>query len=147
MLSLTPGTLQLLVDCCCCLVAKSCPTLCDPMDCSTPGLSVPGVCPGSCPLNQWFYPATSSCRPLLLLPSIFRCIRVFSNESALRIRWPKYWSLSFSISAYSEYSGLISFRIGWFDLFAVQRILKSLLQHHILKASILWHSVFLMDQL
>ena len=79
------------------------------------------------------------CCPLLL-PSIFPSIRVFSNELALHIRWPKYWSFSFSISPSSEYSGLISFRIYWFDLLAVQGILKSLLQHHSLKASILWCS-------
>ena len=77
------------------------------------------------------------CRPLLLLPSIFPSIRVFSNESALCIRWPKYWSFSFSISTSNEYSGLISFRIDWFDLLAVQGTLKSLLQHHNSKASIL----------
>ena len=77
------------------------------------------------------------CRPLLLLPSIFSSIRVFSNESALHIRWPKYWSFSFSISPSNEYSGLISFRIDWFDLLAVQGTLKSLLQHHNLKALIL----------
>ena len=87
------------------------------------------------------------CRPLLLLPSIFPSIRVFFNESALRIRWPKYWSFSFSISPSSEYSGLISFRIPWFDLLAVQRTLKSLLQHHSLKASILQCSAFFMVQL
>ena len=75
------------------------------------------------------------CCPLLLLPSIFPIIRVFSNESVLRIRWPKYWSFSFSISPSSEYSGLISFRMDWFDLLAVQGTLKSLLQHHSLKAS------------
>ena len=85
------------------------------------------------------------CHPLLLLPSIFPRIRLFSNESALHVRWPKYWS--FSISPSNEYSGLISFRIDWFDLLAVQGILKSLLQHHNSKASILWHSVFLMVQL
>ena len=76
-------------------------------------------------------------QPLLLLPSIFPSIKVFSNESALHIRWPKYWSFNFSISPSSEYSGLISFRIDWFDLLAVQGILKSLLQHHSSKASIL----------
>ena len=76
--------------------------------------------------------------PLLLLPLIFPSIRVFSNESALRIRWPKYWSFNFSISSSNEYSGLISFKIDWFYLLAVQGTLKSLLQHHILKASILW---------
>ena len=80
------------------------------------------------------------CHPLLLLPSIFPSIRVFSNESVLRIRWPKYWSFSFSISPSNEYSGLISFRIDWFDLLAVQGTLKSLLQHHNSKASILQHS-------
>ena len=83
------------------------------------------------------------CRPLLL-PSVFPSIRVFSNESPLRIRWPKYWSFSFSIHASNEYSGLISFRIDWFDLLAVQGTLKSLLQHHSSKASILWHSAFFM---
>ena len=85
-------------------------------------------------------------RPLLLL-SIFPSIRVFSNESALRIRWPKYWSFSFSISPSNKYLGLISFRIHWFDLLAVQGTLKSLLQHHSSKASILWHSAFLIVQL
>ena len=78
------------------------------------------------------------CRPLLLLPSIFPSIRVFSNESVLHIRWPKYWSFSFSISPSNEHSGLISFRIDWFDLLVVQGTLKSLLQHHSSKASILW---------
>ena len=87
------------------------------------------------------------CCPLLLLPSIFPSIRVFSNETALHIRWPKYWSFSFSISPSNGYSGLISCRIIWFDLFAVQGTLKSLLQHHNLKASILWCSVFFMVQL
>ena len=87
------------------------------------------------------------CRPLLLLPSIFPTIRVFSSESALCIRWPKYWSSSFSISPSNEYSGLISFRIDWFDLLAVQRTLKSLLQHHSSKASILRCSSFFMVQL
>ena len=87
------------------------------------------------------------CHSLLLLPSIFSSIRVFSNESALCIKWPKYWSFSFSISPSNDYSGLISFRIDWFDLFAVQGILKSLLQHHSLKASILRHSAFFMVQL
>ena len=84
---------------------------------------------------------------LLLMPSIFPNIRVFSNKSALHIRWPKYWSFSFNIGPSNEYSGLISFRIDWFDLFAVQGTLKSLLQHHISKASILWHSAFFMVQL
>ena len=83
------------------------------------------------------------CRPLLLLPSIYPSIRVFSYKSALSIRWPKYWSFSFSISPSNEYSGLISFRIDWFDLLAAPGILKSLLQHHSLKESILWHSALL----
>ena len=87
------------------------------------------------------------CRPLLLLPSIFPSIRVFSNEPVLHNRWPKYWSFSFSISPSNEYSGLISFRIDRFDLFAVQDTLKSLLQHHRSKASILWCSSFFTVQL
>ena len=87
------------------------------------------------------------CHPLLLWPSIFPSIRVFSNESALRIRWPKYWSFSFSISPSNEYPGLISFRMDWLDLLAVQGTLKSLLQHHSSKASILWHSAFFTVQL
>ena len=85
------------------------------------------------------------CRPLLLLPSIFPSIRVFSNQSVLRIRWPKYWS--FSISPYNEYSGRISFRMDWLDLLAAQGTLKSLLQHHSSKASVLWHSAFFIVQL
>ena len=87
------------------------------------------------------------CHPLLLLPSIFPSIRVFSNESALPIMWPKYWSFSFNISPSNEHSGLISFRMDWLDLLAVQGTLKSLLQHHSSKASILWHSAFFTVQL
>ena len=87
------------------------------------------------------------CHCLLLPPSILPGIRVFSNESALRIRWPKYWSFSFSISPSNEYSGLLSFRMDWLDLFPAQGTLKSLLQHHSLKASILWHSAFFIVQL
>ena len=87
------------------------------------------------------------CHPLLLWPSIFPSIRVFSNESVLYIRWPKYWSFSFSISPFNEYSGLISFRMDWLDLLAVQGTLKSLPQHHSSKASILWRSVFFIVQL
>ena len=83
------------------------------------------------------------CHPLLLLPLIFPSIRVFSNESVLCIKWPKYWSFSFSISPSNEYLGLISFRIDWLPLLAVEATLKSLLQHHSSKASILWHSAFL----
>ena len=108
--------------------------------CPTPN---PGVCSltsiESVMLSNHFI----LCRPLLLLSSIFLSIRVFSNESVLHIRWPKYWSFSFSISPSNEYSGLISFRIEWYDLLAVQETLKSLLQHHSSKASILQHSAFL----
>ena len=87
------------------------------------------------------------CHPLLLLPSIFPSIRVFSNESALRSRWPKYWSFSFNISHFNEHPGLISFRMDWLDLLAVQGTLKSLLEHHSSKASILRHSAFFVVQL
>ena len=128
-------------------VAQSCPTLCDPMDCSTPGfpvdhqlwsflklMSIESVMP---PSHLIF------CCPLLLLTSIFPSIRVFSNESVL-IRWPKYWNFSFSISPSNEYLGLISFRMDWLDVLAVQGTLKSLLQHYSSKASILWCSAFFM---
>ena len=101
----------------------------------------------SCLLSWWCPPTISSCHPLLLLPSIFPSIKAFSNELALHFRWPKYWSFSFSISPSNEYSGLISFRIDWFELLAVQGTLKSLLQHHSSKASIPWHSTFFMIQL
>ena len=87
------------------------------------------------------------CRPLLLLSPIFPSIRVFSSESVLHIRWPKYWSFSYGISPSNEYSGLISFRMDWLDLLAVQGTLKGLLQHHSSKASILWHSTFFIVQL
>ena len=87
------------------------------------------------------------CRPLLFPPSIFPSIRFFFNETALRIRWPKYWSFSFSISASDEYSGLISFRIDWLDILSVQRTLKSLLQHHSSRVTVLWHSTFFIVQL
>ena len=89
----------------------------------------------------------SLCCPLLLLPLIFPSIRVFSGKLVLRIRWPEYWSFSFSISPSNEYSGLISFRMDWLDLLAVKGTLKSLLQHHSSKASILWHSAFFIVQL
>ena len=126
---------------CCCSVVQSCPTLCDPMDCSTPGfpsftiswsllkfMSIESVMPSS---------HLTLCHPLLLLPSIFPSIRVFSNELALCIRWPKYGSFTFSISPSNEYSGLTSFRIDWFDLLAVQGTLKSLLQLLVISAQIL----------
>ena len=87
------------------------------------------------------------CHPLLLLPSVFPSIRVFPNESVLRIRWPKYWNFSFNISPSNEHSGLISFRVDWLDLLAVQGTFKSLLQHHSSKASILQHSAFVIVQL
>ena len=106
----------------------------------------PGVCSNSCPSSRWCHPTnSSSVIPLLLLPSIFPSIRVFSKEAVLHIRWPKYWS--FSISTSNEYSEFISFKIDWFDLPAVQGTLKSLLQHHSSKASILWCSAFFMVQL
>ena len=120
--------------------------LCDPINCSTPGfpvhhqlleptqlMSIESVIPSN---------HLTLCHPLLLPPSIFSSFRVFSNESVLHIRWPKYWS--FSISSSSEYSGLISFRMDWLDLLAVQGILNNLLQHHSSKASILQHSAFFM---
>ena len=98
---------------------------------------------------EWVMPSNHLifCHPLLLSPSIYHSIRVFSNESALCIRWPKYWSFSFSISPSNEHSGLISFRVPWLDLLAVQGTLKSLLQHHSSKASILWCSAFFTVQL
>ena len=119
-------------------VTHSCPTLCYPTDCSTPGLPVH---PNSQTLLKLMsieleMPSNDLilCHSLLLLPSIFPSIRVFSNELVLRIRWPTYWSLGFSISPSNEYAGLISFRIVWFDLLVVQGTLKSLLQYHSSKA-------------
>ena len=128
--------------------AQSCLTLCDPMDCSTPGLPVHHQLPKLMSIDS-VMPSNHLilCYPLLLQPSIFPSIRAFSNELALCIRWPKYWSFSFSISPSSEYSGLISFRMDWLDLLAVQGTLKSLLQNHSSKASILWCSVFFIVQL
>ena len=133
------------------LVAQSCMTLCDPMGAALQNplsitnsrsllelMSIKSVMPSNHPIL---------CLPLLLLPSIFTGIRVFSNESAHCIRWPKYWSFNFSISPSNEYSGLISFRIDWFDLITVQGTLKSLLQHHSSEASILWYSAFFVVQL
>ena len=108
---------------------------------------IPGVYSNSCPLSWWWHPAISFCYPLLLPPSVFPRIGVFSNESVLRIRWPEYWSFSFNISPSNEYSGLISFRMDCLDLLAVQGTLKSLLQHHSSKASILRHSAFFIIQL
>ena len=133
------------------LVAQSCLTLCDPMNHSTPGLPVHHQLPGFPKLMSIESVMPSShlilCRPLLLLPSIPPCIKVFSNESTFCIRWTQYWSFSFSISPSKEHSGLISFRMDWLDLLAVQGTLKSLLQHHSSKASILWRSALLTVQL
>ena len=106
----------------------------------------PGVCSNLCPLSQWCHPTISSSVILLFLHSIFPSIRVFSDESVLHIKWPKYWSFSFNISPSNEYSGLISFRVDWLDLHAVQGTLKSLLQHHSSKASILQSSAFFIVQ-
>ena len=138
------------IYCCCCSVAKSCPMLCYLMGCSMLGSSVLHCLPefSQTHVNWVSYLIQPSnhlilCCLLLLLPSTFPSIRVFFNDLALRVRWPKYWGFRFSISPSKEYSGLISFRIDWFDLFADQRTLKSLLQHHNSKASILRHSVFL----
>ena len=131
----------------CCLVAKSCPTLCNPMDCSMPGFPVLHYLLEFAQTHvHWVYDAIFYL-PLLLLPSIFPSISFFSSESAFHIWWPKYWSFGFSISPSNEYSGLISFRIEWLGLLAVQGTLKSLLQHHSSKASILWHSAFFLVQL
>ena len=128
--------------------SQSCPTLCDPMDCSTPGFPVHHV-PEFAQLMSTDLVMPSNhlilCCLLLHLPSIFPSIRVFSNELVLRIRWLKYWS--FSIHPSSDYSVLVSFRINWFDLLEVQGTLKSLLQHHSLKASFLQCSAFCMVQL
>ena len=134
-------------------VTQSCPTLCDPMDCSTPDLPVHHQLPeftqthvhdveSVMPSNHLIL-----CHPLLPLPSVFPSIRIFSNESVLHSRWPKYWSFSFSISPSNEYIGLIFFRIDWFVPLAVQGNLKSLLQHHSSKASILRHSAFFIVQI
>ena len=115
-------------------VAQSRPTLRDPMDCSTPGLPVHHQFPESVQTHvRWGSDAIQPSHPLLspsLPATIFPSIRVFSNESVLHIRWPKYWSFSFSISPSNEYSGLISFRMDWLDLLVIQGTLKSLLQHH-----------------
>ena len=131
-------------------VAQSCPTLCDPKNRSTPGLPVHHQLPEFTQTHvNWVSDAIQPSHPLsspsplaLIRPSI----RVFSNESTLPMRWPKYWSFSFSISPSKEHPGLISFRMDWLDLLAVQGSLKSLLQHHCSKASILRCSAFFIDQ-
>ena len=136
-----------LITYCCCSVATSCPALCHPVDCAVVGFSVLQYLLEFALTHVHWISDAILCQPLLLPPSVFPSIRVFSNELALRIRWPKYWGFSFSISPSNEHSGFISFRIDWFDLLAVQEILKSLLQHHNSKASVLLHSAFFMVQL
>ena len=135
-----------ILNTCCCSAAKSCLTLCDLMDRSTPGLPVPHRLPEFAQvhvhwISDFIQPSShlTLWHPLFLLPSIFPNIRDFSNELTVRVRWPKYWSLNFSISPSKEYSGLLSIKIDWFDL---QGTSRSLLQHHSSKASILWHSAF-----
>ena len=130
-----------------CSVAKICPTLCTHMDCRTPH---PFLSPQNLPKfmsTELMIPSNHLifCHPLLLLPSVFPRIRVFSNESALHIRWPRYWNFSFSISPSSEYLGFISFKNDSFDIFAVQGTLKSLLQHHNLKTSTVTSTMTLKD--
>ena len=132
-----------------CSVTNSRLIVCNPMDCSTPGFPVLHYLTEFTQNDiHWVDDAIQHlilCRFLLQPHSIFPCIRVFSNESALPINWPKYWSFSIHLS--NEYSGLISFRIGWFDLLAVQGTLKSLIQNHMSKASLLWHSALSLVQL
>ena len=132
-------------------VAQLCPTLCDHMDCSMSGLPVHHQLPEFTQIMSIELVMPSNhlilCHALLFLPSIFRSNRVFSNESALCIRWPKYWSLSFNISPSNEHPGLISFRMDRLDLLAVQGTLKGLLQHHSSKASVLRCSAFFTVQL
>ena len=113
------------------------------LPCTSP---TPRACSNSCPWSQYCHTTISSCRPLLLLPSTFPSIRTFSTESALCIKWPKYWSFSFSIRTSNEYSGVISFRMDWLDLLAVWGSLKSFLQQHSSKASVVWPLVFFLVQ-
>ena len=142
---------QLSWACYCCSVAKLCPTLFGPKDCNMLGSPVLHYLPEFTQIHvHRVGDAIQPSHPLLSLsplPSIFPSIRVFSNESALRMRWPKHWSFSFSISPSNDCSGLFSFRIDWFDLLAVQETLRSLLQLHSLKASVLRCSAFFMVQL
>ena len=132
-------------------IAQWYPTLCDPMDCSTPGFPAHHQLPELLNLMsvELVMPPNHLilCYPLILLPSIFPIIRVFSSESVVCIKWPKYWSFSFSTSPSNEHPGLISFRMDWLDLLAVQGTLKSLLQHHNSKSSILQSSAFFVVQL
>ena len=133
-------------------VVQSCPTLCDSMDCSMPGFPVHHQLPELAEIHfHRVGDAIQPSHPLIVSFSSrlqsFPASGSFSSESVLCIMWPKYWSFSFSVSPSNEYSGLISFRIDWFDLLEVQGSLKSLLQHHSLKTSILWHSAFFIVQL
>ena len=134
----------------CCSVSQQCPALCDPVDCSTP-VPCPSLFPGACSLISIDLVIPSNhlilCRALLLLPSFFPSIRVFSSESTLCIMWPKYWSFSFSISPSNKYSGFISFRIDWFDLLVAQGTPRSPLQHRNPKALVIWWSAFFTTQL
>ena len=142
---------KLLLCCCWSSVTKSCPVLCDPMNCAHQASLSFTISQSLLKFmsNESVMPSNYIilCHPLLLLPSIFPSIRVFSHESALCIKWPKYWSFSFNISPSNEHPGLISFRMDWLDLLAVQGALKSLLQHHSSKASILRRSDFFTVQL
>ena len=128
-------------------VTQLCPVLCDPMGCSTPGLPFHHQLPELTQTHVHRVGDAILCHSLLFPPSIFPSIRFFSNKSVLPIRWPKYWSFSFSISPSNEYSELNFFRIDWFDHLAVEGTLRSLLQHHNSKASILWCSAFFILQL
>ena len=129
------STLESPLGClCCCSVAKSCPTLCNPVDCSKPGFLSFTIFRSLLKLMSIDFVILSNhlifCCPLLLLPSVFPSVRAFFTESALCIIWPKHWEFQVQHKSFSEYSGLISFRIDWFDLLAVQGTLRSLLQHH-----------------
>ena len=145
----SPGCLFIFKSCC--SVAQLCLTLCNPVYCSMPGFPVPHHLPKFAQVHIFcISDAIQPSHPLSSpspLPSIFPSVRVFSNESAIHIRWPKYWSFSWSISLSNEYSGLIYFKIHWFDLLAVQGTLSSFFQHHSSKALILWRPAFFTVQL
>ena len=135
---------------CCCSVSQPCPTRCNPMDCSTPCFPVLDHLLKLAQTHvHWVSDVIQPSRPLSCPSPAFNLssIRGFSNESDIHIRWPKYWSFSFSINPSNEYSGLISFRMDWLDLLVVQEILRSLLQHHSSKESILQRSVFFIVQI
>ena len=139
-----------MIDSCWCSVTKFCLTLCDPINCSTASLPYPSlsprVCSNSRPSSWWCHPViSSSVIPFSSCLQSFLASGSFSNDSALFITWPKYWHFSFSISPSNEYSGLISFRMDWLDFLAVQETLKSLIQHHSSKASILRSAFFIVQ--